>query len=192
MSEALPINYKLFLTPDLARFRFSGRVDIRWNAPTPVTTVGLNILELALWICKLQAAGRSRDCPFAVTPADEWVQVTLPEALTGEFVLSLSFEGRINDQMAGFYRSHYGSAEQPKFMAVTQFQESAARRAFPCVDHPAAKAMFEVALEVVAACRPFPTIAWRLNGRWRRAGKRWSSPHTQDVDLSAVFRGRPV
>ncbi|MGB8719443.1 MAG: hypothetical protein WCD46_09035, partial [Desulfobacterales bacterium] len=100
MSEALPINYKLSLTPDLHRFQFSGKVDILWRAPEPVTAVGLNILELALWDCQVRVAGRSHDCPFSVTPAEEWVQVTLPEALSGEFVLSLRFEGRINDQMA--------------------------------------------------------------------------------------------
>ncbi|MCG6907821.1 MAG: M1 family metallopeptidase [Desulfobacteraceae bacterium] len=148
MSEALPIHYKLSLTPDLARFRFSGRVEIHWNAPAPVTTVGLNMLELALWDCRVQVGGRTRDCPFTITPADEWVQVTLPEALSGEFVLSLGFEGRINDQMAGFYRSRYGRAEQPKYMAVTQFQESAARMAFPCLDHPAHKATFDLELIV--------------------------------------------
>jgi tricorn protease interacting factor F2/3 len=148
MPEALPINYKLSLTPDLHGFRFSGRVDILWKAPEPVTAVGLNVLELALWDCRVRVAGRTCDCPFTVTPADEWVQVTLPEALSGEFVLTLRFEGRINDQMAGFYRSRYGASEAPKFMAVTQFQESAARMAFPCLDHPARKATFDLELIV--------------------------------------------
>ncbi len=148
MSEALPINYKLSLTPDLQSFRFSGRVDILWKAPEPVTAVGLNVLELALWDCRVRVAGRTYDCPFTVTPAEEWVQVTLPEALSGEFVLSLRFEGRINDQMAGFYRSRYGAIEEPRFMAVTQFQESAARMAFPCLDHPAHKATFDLELIV--------------------------------------------
>ncbi|HSM75835.1 MAG TPA: M1 family metallopeptidase, partial [Desulfobacterales bacterium] len=172
MSEALPIHYKLSLTPDLSRFRFSGRVDIRWHAPAPVTAVGLNILELALWDCKLQAGGRTHDCAFTITPAEEWVQVTLPEAMAGEFVLSLGFEGRINDQMAGFYRSRYGSAEQPKYMAVTQFQESAARMAFPCLDHPAAKATFDLELIVAGGLQAISNqsvAAERLLGDGRKA-----------------------
>ena len=148
MPEALPINYKLSLTPDLSSFRFSGSVEIRWKAPEPVTEVGLNILELALWDCRVQVAERRLDCPFSVDPRKEWVQVTLPEALQGEFALRLRFEGRINDKMAGFYRSRYGSADDPKFIAVTQFQESAARMAFPCLDHPAHKATFDVEMIV--------------------------------------------
>jgi tricorn protease interacting factor F2/3 len=46
--------------------------------------------------------------------------------------------------MAGFYRSRIQVAGAPDHMAVTQFQESDARRAFPCFDHPAQKAVFTV------------------------------------------------
>jgi len=46
--------------------------------------------------------------------------------------------------MAGFYRSRYVRDGKEKYAAVTQFEESDARRAFPCFDHPAMKATFEV------------------------------------------------
>jgi puromycin-sensitive aminopeptidase len=49
--------------------------------------------------------------------------------------------------MAGFYRSTYNDYQGvEKIVASTQFEALDARRAFPCVDEPAAKATFVVTL----------------------------------------------
>ncbi|MFO7708385.1 MAG: M1 family aminopeptidase, partial [Desulfobacterales bacterium] len=69
-------------------------------------------------------------------------------AACGDILLGIDFTGRINDTMAGFYRSRTVADGIPHTIAVTQFQESDARRAFPCLDHPAQKAVFEIELEV--------------------------------------------
>jgi aminopeptidase N len=51
--------------------------------------------------------------------------------------------------MAGFYRSTYVDYKgDEKLVASTQFEALDARRAFPCVDEPAAKATFLVSLVV--------------------------------------------
>ena len=51
--------------------------------------------------------------------------------------------------MAGFYRSTYTTIDKKKkFMASTQFEAIDARRAFPCWDEPARKAIFGVTLVV--------------------------------------------
>jgi len=52
--------------------------------------------------------------------------------------------------LKGFYRCQYLSADgqEQRYSAVTQFQSTDARRAFPCWDEPALKATFEVTLVV--------------------------------------------
>ena len=51
--------------------------------------------------------------------------------------------------MAGFYRSSYTDIHgESKIMASTQFESLDARRAFPCWDEPARKAIFGVTLTV--------------------------------------------
>jgi puromycin-sensitive aminopeptidase len=51
--------------------------------------------------------------------------------------------------MAGFYRSSYTDIDgKPQVMASTQFESLDARRAFPCVDEPAAKAVFGLTLTI--------------------------------------------
>lgn len=52
-------------------------------------------------------------------------------------------------QLAGFYRTKYTtSSGEERFGAVTQFEATDARRAFPCFDEPRLKATFDVTLRV--------------------------------------------
>jgi tricorn protease interacting factor F2/3 len=62
--------------------------------------------------------------------------------------LAVDYEGVINDRMAGFYRSAVAGPAGRRWIAITQFQESDARRAFPCFDRPADKGVFEIDLTV--------------------------------------------
>jgi hypothetical protein len=67
-----------------------------------------------------------------------------------QFELSMFFAGKINDFLAGFYRSSYNDPKDGslKWLAVTQFESIDARRAFPCFDEPFFKAVFEVSMAV--------------------------------------------
>jgi len=64
-------------------------------------------------------------------------------------ILTIDFVGFLNNQMAGFYRSHYKDTNgKDKIVASTQFEALDARRAFPCIDEPSAKATFLLTLVV--------------------------------------------
>ncbi|MCB2145925.1 MAG: M1 family metallopeptidase [Deltaproteobacteria bacterium] len=142
-----PMEYKLTIEPDLGRFSFAGRMTLSANADQPTDTLTLDCAELAIWQCRIQPNGSDDnliDCPFTVNPANANLTIHLPEPLSGPFQLTIDYAGKINDRMAGFYRSRIKADKAPDYIAVTQFQESDARRAFPCLDHPAQKAVFSV------------------------------------------------
>eukprot|EP00438_Fugacium_kawagutii_P023078 Skav219020 [mRNA] locus=scaffold2142:370618:380851:+ [translate_table: standard] len=81
-----------------------------------------------------------------LTMANWWVKPIIG-LLSGK--LELKFVGILNDQMAGFYRSGYKDINgTSKIMASTQFESLDARRAFPCWDEPARKAIFGLTLVV--------------------------------------------
>ncbi len=149
MSDIIrPKNYRLEITPDLQQFRFSGRVTMDMEADLSTDRVVLNLLELAVWRCRLKIGEGWQDCAFSIEPNREELIVILTEARTGHFQLQIDYQGQINDKMAGFYRSGYEKGNQTHYIAVTQFQESSARQAFPCMDHPLYKATFDLVMNV--------------------------------------------
>ncbi|ROT69092.1 putative aminopeptidase N-like isoformX1 [Penaeus vannamei] len=61
------------------------------------------------------------------------------------YILSMEFLGYLNNKLHGFYRATYKDVYgNIRNAAATQFQPTAARKAFPCFDEPALKATFEI------------------------------------------------
>jgi aminopeptidase N len=148
MQPIVPVNYKIQLEPDLVNFSFSGKCEFLFQASKPVAEVSLNILEIAIWSCRIWQSDHWVDCAFKIDPENEAVIIYLPEPGSGNIKLEIDYQGLINDKMAGFYRSQYTDQGQSRYIAVTQFEESDARRAFPCIDHPAAKASFDITMDI--------------------------------------------
>ena len=82
----------------------------------------------------------------------ETMKLTFDQELKAgsDAVLAIEYVGIHNDKMAGFYRSAYEDhqTKEKKHMVVTQFEPTDARKAFPCWDEPALKAVFDVTLIV--------------------------------------------
>jgi tricorn protease interacting factor F2/3 len=148
MSEVKPTHYRIHLEPDLKNFTFSGRTEILIEAGAPVTEIDLNILDMAVWTCRVRREGDFVDCPFCMDSGKEILKISLPGEMLGNIHLRVDFVGKINNRMAGFYRSRYVSRGKERHVAVTQFEERDARRAFPCFDHPIKKATFEVEMVI--------------------------------------------
>ena len=64
----------------------------------------------------------------------------------GENVIEIEYEGRLNENMQGAYLSTYEYEGRTETIVATQFESHYAREAFPCIDEPAAKAVFELTL----------------------------------------------
>lgn len=143
-----PLHYKIRIEPDLQRFRFDGKVEIQIDASDSVREISMNALDLAIWNCRVKTEKEEARCAFSVNPEKETLSVFLPQETAGRLALTIEYEGVINNSMAGFYRSGYTRDGVRKNAAVTQFEENDARRAFPCFDHPAMKASFEIEMVV--------------------------------------------
>lgn len=147
MYTAAPTRYSIHLEPDLEALDFAARVVIDFR-PTPsegataITTVALDARDLAFESVHLAIDGTRTPVTFRQEP--EQLHIDLGRSVDDVFALEIAYRGEINDEMAGFYRSRYTHGGEERFVAVTQFEERDARRAFPCVDHPAYKAVFEI------------------------------------------------
>jgi len=148
MQQVAPKNYQIHLIPDLDNFTFAGNVALIVEAGAAVEELLLSILELEIFSCGVELNDDFVDCAFETDTEKEELKIRLPQQMEGDISIRIRYEGQINDKMAGFYRSQYVSSEKKKHVAVTQFEESDARRAFPCMDHPAKKATFDIIMDV--------------------------------------------
>jgi aminopeptidase N len=148
MRPITPINYRLYIEPDLVNFKFTGKCEFLFDAPEAVVEVALNILDITIRRCRLRQSDGCADCAFKENFENEELVVFLPAPLAGKSKLEIEYQGLINDKMVGFYRSSYTHNGISKHIAVTQFEESDARRAFPCIDHPARKAAFDIIMDI--------------------------------------------
>ncbi|WEU40255.1 MAG: M1 family metallopeptidase [Candidatus Odinarchaeum yellowstonii] len=144
-----PLRYWIRLEPDLQAFKFKGFVSIDLKLGEPVSEVVLNVKDLAVKECTVIYRCEEDECEYNIIEEREELHVKLPRLIKGRAVLKISYEGVINDLMLGFYRSRFITASgEEKYIAVTQFEEQEARRAFPCFDHPSMKAVFNIELIV--------------------------------------------
>ncbi|KAL6073678.1 Aminopeptidase [Balamuthia mandrillaris] len=71
-----------------------------------------------------------------------------PTSEQQEAELDISYSGNLNDKLCGFYRNKYVLDGETRYGATTQFEPTDARRALPCWDEPAVKAVFRVTMVV--------------------------------------------
>ena len=150
-TNVTPERYELKLTPDLTTWTFTGDEKISIHVHEPVREIILNAAELELHAVSLQTAdGKVREGRVNLDTENERATLSFGEPVpAGRGDLQIQFSGILNDKLHGFYRSTYKGADgQDKPLASTQFESTDARRAFPCWDEPAFKAVYQVTLVV--------------------------------------------
>ena len=151
--HAVPSHYEIELAPDLDAAVFSGTAVIDVDLAEPVDEVVCNAAELTIARAWLEAGGARHPLAAVLDPAAERLALTGCEPGTvfgpGPARIGVEFDGVLNDQLHGFYRSTYTDDDGATHtIATTQFESTDARRAFPCFDEPALKATFATALVV--------------------------------------------
>ena len=150
----VPRHYAIELSPDLGAATFAGSIAIDIDVTEPSGTIVLNAAELSIVSAQLVTAGNEAvELDSALDPESERLTLSRrgggAEFAPGPARLDISFNGVLNDQLCGFYRSTYtDDAGATHTIATTQFESTDARRAFPCFDEPALKATFATTLVV--------------------------------------------
>jgi aminopeptidase N len=140
-----PQHYALKFTPDLEKAVFSGdeTIDIEVNKPT--NTIVLNAIELEFQEASITEEGKTQPAKWSFAPEQQQATLTIAEELQpGPATIHIQFSGILNDKLRGFYLAR----TRQRNYAVTQFESTDARRAFPSFDEPALKAKFDITLVV--------------------------------------------
>jgi aminopeptidase N/puromycin-sensitive aminopeptidase len=142
-----PEHYTLILTPDLKAATFSGVETIDVNLAEPTDHITLNAAEIAFEAVSVGVGSEGKTLRAIVSLDKDKQQATFtfPEKLpTGKASLAIAYTGILNNELRGFYLSKTARRNY----AVTQFESTDARRAFPCFDEPAFKATYDISLVV--------------------------------------------
>ncbi|KAI7900637.1 aminopeptidase [Cokeromyces recurvatus] len=151
-----PTHYDLTLQPNLKTFVFQGHVKVSLNVNEDTKEITLNTHDIkihsaVLYSEDLKTESKQNATDISYNEKKDLAILTFGETVLAntKAVLEITFEGELNDSMAGFYRSSYKDAEgNTQYLATTQFESTDARRAFPCWDEPSLKATFDVTLVV--------------------------------------------
>jgi aminopeptidase N len=166
-----PEAYKLTLTPDLKAATFTGSETIDVVLDAPSRTITLNAAEIKFGEVKayslpvaaynygklgsqpvplqpLEADKHPQIAAITLDDAKEQATFTFPNELpAGKVTLAIQYTGILNGQLRGFYLSK----TRARNYAVTQFEPTDARRAYPSFDEPALKATYDITLVIDSA-----------------------------------------
>jgi puromycin-sensitive aminopeptidase len=149
--HVVPTRYNLRLEPDLTAFTFTGKETVALTIREATSEIVFNAVELHIADATIENDANVMRCgSIECEPSTERCRIRFDTVLQpGAWRLVLSFTGILNDKLRGFYRSTYKDAKgNTRSLAATQFEATDARRAFPCWDEPAFKAIFVATLVI--------------------------------------------
>lgn len=132
-----PENYRLALTIDKHQETLTGRVIITGAAKQ--SQIKLHATDLN--IDQVEVNGE----PAKFTHNNKELTIN---AAKGNLTLEIAYHAKLNRNMQGAYLSTYQHKGREEYIVATQFESHYARQCFPCVDEPAAKATFDLAITI--------------------------------------------
>src|ERR1700691_6363459 len=126
--SVIPEHYALTLTPDLKNATFAGdeKIDVLLKQPSDAIT--LNAAKIKFASVTAEVEGKELKASVTEDPQKEQATFKFGHTLpAGRTTLNIEYSGILNNELRGFYLSKTAKRNY----AVTQFESTDARRAFP-------------------------------------------------------------
>jgi aminopeptidase N len=147
-TTVIPTHYTLKLAPDLKAATFSGEEAIDVTIQQPTRSITLNAIEIAFQSVTIDSGGAQQTGTVSLDAGKQQATFTFPDTIpAGNATVKIRYTGILNNELRGFYLSKTARRNY----AVTQFEATDARRAFPCFDEPAFKASYDISLVIDSA-----------------------------------------
>ncbi|HML17751.1 MAG TPA: M1 family metallopeptidase, partial [Bryobacteraceae bacterium] len=143
--EVQPVKYAADLTLSPESLTFEGAIDIDVTLEKPASLIWINAKQITVHSASIETAGKRR--PAAIVPGgDEFLGLQFAgDVPAGPSRLHIDYSGRVSPKNSeGIFQGRDGKS----LYLFTQFEETDARRAFPCFDQPDFKTPWQLTLHV--------------------------------------------
>ena len=137
-----PSEYQLDLSIDKHTETITGTAQITGESAPDAKEVRLHAENFQITTIQLG------DTPVDFTYAADEITIPLPAAAQNPLRLTIQYSTPLRHNMEGAYLSSYQYQGREERLVATQFESHYARCCFPCVDEPAAKAIFRLKITV--------------------------------------------
>jgi aminopeptidase N/puromycin-sensitive aminopeptidase len=142
---AVPTNYKISFTPNFTNDTFAGDETVQLKVPKATDKIVLNAADITFENVTLTSHGKTQTAKVVTDEKNEMATFTFPSEIpAGDAELHVKYTGILNNKLRGLYLSKTAKRKY----AVTQFEATDARRAFPSFDEPDYKATFDISAVV--------------------------------------------
>jgi len=130
----VPEHYDLDLRINKNKTKINALVTIMGEAKSE--KIRLHAVDMAIKTVKLDGT--------AVKFAHDGKELSLDYSEKGQHIITVEYSLEITDDMQGAYSSYFTHEGEKYRLVTTQFESHYARECFPCIDEPAAKAVFRL------------------------------------------------
>ncbi len=148
-----PEHYQLDITPDREAQTFTGWVVILGTkVGRPSKRLTFHQKGLTIGNAKIVSFSKTGEQQVEIDRVnlqnsyDELRLHSTEMMYPGRYAVTIEFSGKITDDMDGVYPCNFTDGDVAKKLIATQFESHHARKAFPCIDEPEAKATFQLSL----------------------------------------------
>eukprot|EP00455_Lapot_gusevi_P042990 TRINITY_DN5178_c0_g1_i4.p1 TRINITY_DN5178_c0_g1~~TRINITY_DN5178_c0_g1_i4.p1 ORF type:complete len:890 (-),score=225.50 TRINITY_DN5178_c0_g1_i4:74-2743(-) len=152
--DIVPDRYEVFIQVNPDFEGFCGRVLIDLDVKKKTRDVIFNAVELKFGHATLrytpprQQSTKVLELPPGEIEEDDdetaYFETPFDMLPGGTLQLEINYSGNLQQQQMGFFLAKYPHQGQTRSIAATQFEATYARRALPCRDEPAFKAIFQL------------------------------------------------